>query len=397
MVTRTSAAVSALFFCALAYGQSHFCDVNGRDGVNATDVQLVINAALGLIDEPSCNLNGIGDVDAIDVQIVINAALNLEVGVSVPDVVGMMHPSAREAMGKMGFSCDLEEEQNGAPYGCIIRQNPLPGSIVREPGDVALVMSSGTVTWTELTVTLPGDVPLVLVSLPGGTFMMGRSDDEQDSQASEAPRHEVTVPGFWMGKYEVTKAQWTALMNTQPWQGQPYHTPDPDTPVVYVSWEDAKSFLQALATHTGMPFRLPSEAEWEYASRAGSTTRFHWGDDPGYTALKDYAWYYERTVAYLHESYAHRVGLLVPNPFGLYDMIGGVSEVCEDDWHADYTSAPADGRPWLVTGGLYFSVARGGGWAYLTVDCRAAARFPQGRTWTDYTTGFRVALYAPAG
>jgi len=148
----------------------------------------------------------------------------------------------------------------------------------------------------DLVVMLPGDVPLALMHIPAGTFMMGRYAGEQDNYSYEDPQHSVTLSqDFYLGKYELTKRQWQAVMGTTPWSGQDYVLDDLDSPAVYVSWNDAQAFITALNTHitnTGQgaaTFRLPTEAEWEYACRAGTTTRFYWGDDPSYTQISDYA------------------------------------------------------------------------------------------------------------
>ena len=142
----------------------------------------------------------------------------------------------------------------------------------------------------ETTLTLPGGVPLVMVRIPAGSFEMGRYPGEQDSYADEDPRHAVNIAyDFFLGNYEVTKAQWEAVMETKPWSGQRYVLEDPDSPAVYVSWDNitgSGGFLEKLNHHLeatgqaagGKPLRLPSEAEWEYACRAGTQTRFYFGD-----------------------------------------------------------------------------------------------------------------------
>ncbi|NQU42433.1 formylglycine-generating enzyme family protein, partial [bacterium] len=145
---------------------------------------------------------------------------------------------------------------------------------------VRVTATEGSIPDDEITVYLPGGVALVLVRIPTGSFLMGRYPGEQDSYSTEDPQHLVTIAyDFYMGKYELTKAQWTAVMGTTPWSGQSYVLNDPNSPAVYVSWNDALSFVSALNTHlssTGQDsatMRLPSEAEWEYACRAGTTTR----------------------------------------------------------------------------------------------------------------------------
>ena len=238
------------------------------------------------------------------------------------------------------------------------------------------------------TIMLPGAVPLEMVWIPGGTFMMGRYPGEQESYDDEDPRHQVTVPGFWMAKYELTKRQWQAVMGTTPWSGRDYVLNDLDSPAVRVSWNDAKAFITALNTYTGLTFRLPSEAEWEYACRAGTTTRFYWRDDLDYTQIGNYAWSGDNCSS---EEYAHVVGQKLANSFGLYDMSGNVQEWCEDDWHSSYTGAPTNGSAWVDSPRGLCRVERGGGWEFGTSLCRSAFRFPCGPSGGHYTIGFRLA------
>jgi len=216
---------------------------------------------------------------------------------------------------------------------------------------------------------------------------MGRYPGEQDSDFNEDPQHSVTVPGFWMAKYELTKRQWQAVMGTTPWAGSSYvHVlDDPDSPAVYVDWDDAKAFITALNSYTGKTFRLPSEAEWEYACRAGTTTRFYWGDDPSYAEIGSYAWNYYNAYN-VGERYAHVVGQKLPNAWGLYDMSGNVLEWCEDDWHNSYTGVdvPTDGSAWVDSPRGLTRVLRGGDWYtpgdlgdfgdFGDLDCRSYCR-----------------------
>ena len=124
----------------------------------------------------------------------------------------------------------------------------------------------------EITVMLPGEVPLELVWIPQGSFWIGRYNGEQPSQSSESPRHEVVLSfGFWLGKYEVTKRQWQALMGTTPWDGKPFVSTDPDSPAVFLSWRDAAEFIDFLCSYTGEPFRLPSKRNG--STRAGRERR----------------------------------------------------------------------------------------------------------------------------
>lgn len=247
---------------------------------------------------------------------------------------------------------------------------------------------------TAETILLPGGVPLEMIWIPAGYFTMGCYPGEQDSDAvAEQPQHQVTFSqGFWMAKYELTKAQWTAMMGTKPWVAAPYYVlDDPSTAATHVCWNDAHAFITAINSYTGKTFRLPSEAEWEYACRAGTTTRFYWGDDLSNTMLSSYCWWWNNTYLAL-EKYAHPVGLKLPNAFGLYDMSGNVWEWCEDDWHADYTGAPANGSAWIDSPRGTDRVSRGGGWIDYNAPARSAIRgydFPY--MGINYFTGFRLA------
>jgi formylglycine-generating enzyme required for sulfatase activity/beta-lactam-binding protein with PASTA domain len=244
---------------------------------------------------------------------------------------------------------------------------------------------------TDKTVLLPGGVPLEMVWIPGGTFTMGSRDTEQGRYSDEGPQYSVTLSGFWMGKYELTKRQWTAVAGTTPWSGYSYVLADLESPAVYVSWNDAQSFLTAVNSYTGKAFGLPSEAQWEYACRGGTTTRFYWGDDPSYTAIGDYAWY-DGNAWFAGQQYAHVVGTKLPNAFGLYDMSGSLWEWCEDDWHDNYTGAPVGGQPWVDGPRGSYRVLRGGCWYHSDSNCRSAYRGDESPDSTDYGIGFRVAL-----
>lgn len=234
----------------------------------------------------------------------------------------------------------------------------------------------------EETSMLPGDVPLEMVWIADGTFMMGRYSDEEASYSSEDLQHQVTISsGFWLGKHEVTQAQWEAVMGNNP-----AGFPGANRPVERVSWNDVQAFITALNTHTGESFRLPTEAEWEYACRAGTGTRFYWGDDLSYTEIGNYAWYWDNCDFQTHE-----VGGKLPNAWGVYDMSGNAWEWCEDDWHPDYTGAPSDGRAWVDSPRGSSCVIRGGGWNYFASRCRSANRDSDAPENSNVLIGFRLA------
>ncbi len=244
---------------------------------------------------------------------------------------------------------------------------------------------SGTVE----VVDLDKGVTLELVWIPKGAFLMGSPEDEQGRWDSEGPQHEVTLRrGFWLGKYPVTQAQWKAVMGNNPSN----FTGDGRLPVEQVSWEYCQEFITKLNARLEGAFRLPSEAEWEYACRAGTQTRFYWGDDPDETIIKDYAWYYGNSG---HRT--HPVGEKLPNAWGLYDMSGNVWEWCEDDWHNPYEGAPDDGSAWVDIPRGSDRVGRGGGWDYDPRICRSACRFGGTPGNRIDCLGFRLALPAVQG
>ena len=218
-------------------------------------------------------------------------------------------------------------------------------------------------------------VKFEMVWVDEGEFMMGG-----DRYRSEGPIHRVQIPhGFWLGKYSVTQAQYKAVMGENPSKFK-----DPDHPVERVSWEDAQHFigkLQKKLSIEGVVFRLPSEAEWEYSCRAGSTGDFCFGDDEA--RLGDYGWYTDNSGRKTHP-----VGRKRPNAWGLYDMHGNVREWCEDESHDGYDGAPTDGRAWLNGDGG--RVCRGGAMDFYVECCRSAYRYSYAPSDQYDDLGFRL-------
>ena len=229
------------------------------------------------------------------------------------------------------------------------------------------------------------DIQLDMISIPGGTFIMGSPSKELKHQEDESPQHSVTVQPFFMGKYPVTQAQWRFVAQLR--QVNKKLDPDPSNfkgdnrPVERVSWYDAVEFCDRLSTHTKREYRLPSEAEWEYACRAGTTTPFHFGE----TITTDLANYdggssYGQGPEGVDRRETTAVGSFgVANNFGLYDMHGNVWEWCLDDWHDDYKGAPTDGSAWFNTDDKLsdksgHAVMRGGSWINYPRNCRSASR-----------------------
>lgn len=220
-------------------------------------------------------------------------------------------------------------------------------------------------------------VKLEMIRVPAGSFMMGDGSGYFSNQS----QHQVTVPSFYMGKYEVTQPQWRAVMGNNP----SYFKSD-DLPVEQVSWNDAKAFCEKLSQMTGRTYRLPSEAEWEYACRAKTT-----GDYAG--DLNSMAWHQGNSGGK-----THAVGQKQPNTFGIFDMHGNVLEWCEDSWHDDFNGAPTDGSAWLTwtwlcAGNSCHRVLRGGSWSQ-DGGARSADR-QQNEPYTDSNDyGLRVVLSA---
>ena len=168
-----------------------------------------------------------------------------------------------------------------------------------------------------------------LVFIPAGEFMMGSPKDEKDRDDDETQHRVKLTRPFYLGKYEVTQGEWTKVMAAEPWKGEPYAKEDSRHAVTYVSWEDCHEFVKK----AGPALRLPTESEWEYGCRAGSQTRFNYGNDADYSQLKEYAWFRDNGWD-ANEKYAHRVGEKKPNAWGLYDIHGNVWEWCQDRYGA---------------------------------------------------------------
>jgi len=268
---------------------------------------------------------------------------------------------------------------------------------------------------SKLALDLNGKVRIALALIPAGKFIMGSPDTEEDHTIYEGPQHKVTfAKPFYMSIFLITRAQWVQVMGGDPSEcskhhkarflrpehlgrmvaGDPSQMPGkPDQPVDSVSWKDAQEFCAKVTAMTGKNVHLPSEAEWEYACRAGSTTRFCFGDDPDGSNLTDYAWFTANS-----NDYTYQVGKKKPNAWGLYDMHGNVVEWCQDGLHYTYDGAPSDGRAWdadaKITPSGVCRMMRGGCNNSHAAGCRSA-----GRDWGPYKNrcgdvGFRIVVEA---
>ena len=269
--------------------------------------------------------------------------------------------------------------------------------------------------YSELPENLGNGIQLEMVMIPGGTFMMGSPEKE------ERPQHQVTIKAFCLGKYQVTQAQWKAVAAAFPQVNKelkldPSRFKGDNRPVEQVSWEDAVEFCDRLSRHTKRQYRLPSEAEWEYACRAGTTTPFHFGEtittdlvnyDGNYTygdgveedrrettdlANYDGNYAYGDGVEGVYREETTEVGSFgVANNFGLYDMHGNVYEWCQDNWHSNYKGAPTDGSAWLSSKeDSNRRLLRGGSWHDIPEDCRSASRTYDLLDYLNNKIGFRV-------
>ena len=280
----------------------------------------------------------------------------------------------RKGGGLQPRSRSLSSEQDGPP-GTVID----PGTFPQPEAGCALNRDK---KWEKRVEVSPG-VELALVYVPNGSFAMGSLPEAKDEDSQ--PQHSVTIGrAFWIGKSEVTQAQWKAVMGKSPsaFKGD-------DLPVDNVSWNDSLAFVAAVNQRLGLDndkgFRLPTEAEWEYACRAGTTSNFSFSDSK--KNLAKYAWFDETS-----KKTTHAVGQFLPNPWGVYDMYGDVSEWCEDVWHSDYKGAPADGTAW--GGNDEDRVHRGGHWDRSATRSKSSSRDHDEAKKGDKTIGLRVVLPA---
>ena len=249
--------------------------------------------------------------------------------------------------------------------------------------------------------TMTDRVKFEMVAIPGGTYLMGSSPDEPGRAADEGPQHPVTIKPFWMGKLEVTwdeydlywrknpgaappmtpkdKAADAVTRPTPPYADETFGHGRDGHPVLCITHHAAMQYCAWLSAKTGKTYRLPTEAEWEWACRAGTTTPYSYGSDPA--KLGEYAWYEKNS-----DDTAHKVGEKKPNPWGLYDMHGGLAEWCIDLYQKDYYSKfptnMATLSPVLIPGAVRFpNVARGGSWIDPPEKCRSATRRQSEKDW----------------
>jgi formylglycine-generating enzyme required for sulfatase activity len=274
-------------------------------------------------------------------------------------------------------------------------QKILAAALVYKPADREALALKKRITGyfgppKALSLDLGSGETLKLTLIPAGKFQMGSDKGSSD----EKPVHQVTISKpFYMGIHEVTQSQWKAVMGTEPWAGKTYAKSNGSHAASYISWDDTIKFCETLSKKTGKKVTLPTEAQWEYACRAGSKTAYYFGDDA--SKLGDYAWYSDNAYKQ-DEKYAHGVGQKKPNAFGLYDMHGNVYEWCSD-WYDEKFYAKAKNVDPENTTKATARVLRGGSWSSNPGYCRAAARFRCSTVFRFNLNGFRVVVVSGSG
>ena len=237
--------------------------------------------------------------------------------------------------------------------------------------------------------TITNSVGAKLNLIPAGEFLMGSPASEKD-RAKDETQHRVRISkAFYMGQTEVTQGQWKSVMGTEPWKGKDLIKEGSAYPATYVSWDDAVEFCKRLSKKEDRVYRLPTEAEWEYACRGETRTAYSFGDTS--RNISQYGWWGGRDGNAKTEEYAHRVGQLKPNAHGLYDMHGNVCEWCSDWYDAEYYGRSPLRDPSGPDSGSS-RVLRGGGWNYLSTGCRSAYRSSDVPSNRFSFNGFRVVL-----
>jgi formylglycine-generating enzyme required for sulfatase activity len=260
-----------------------------------------------------------------------------------------------------------------------------------DPVERTVMVAAGT----EQTIKLDLAPEIVMISIPGGCFMMGSPETEPERDPDEGPQHKVCIQPFELAKYETTFDDWDACVT----DGACVRKPSDEgwgrgkRPIINVSWNDMQDFIRWINRISGPGYRLPFEAEWEYAARAGTTTSFSTGDcistdQANYDGTFDYARCGAHTGVNLDKTV--EVGSYAPNPWGLYDIHGNANELTQDCWNDGYDGAPNDGSAWLE-GNCARRVVRGGSWRGYVGDTRSAYRCRSAPAFAHRSLGFRLA------
>ena len=310
------------------------------------------------------------------------------------DTARLIFKDGRELMGRWMAEAPVFQLDLGAPLSvhpgriqAMTAPGPLPPDLMRRIGaeDTVVRLEETGAAPDPAVVPIPG-----MVWIPPGDFTQGSPIEEKDRDLDEGPTTRVIIPdGFWIGRHEVTQVEYETLTGTNPSR----YVGDGQHPVERVNWQEAMAYCRRLTQHEraagqlpeGYEYRLPTEAEWEYACRAGTTTRFHFGDDPGYALVTDHAWVNQNS-----DSATHPVGTKKANPWGLHDLHGNVCEWCLDPWQGNLPGGTVTNRFENLESSL--RVARGGSWLYEARFARAANRDSYGALNRCSDVGFRLVL-----
>jgi formylglycine-generating enzyme required for sulfatase activity/uncharacterized caspase-like protein len=324
-----------------------------------------------------------GDWDAVDGL----ERIALRQRPSSEPIISISEPVTSSPSGDRSVTSEPTQESQIAQQAEAHRQNTFEFETITvdERGEVVNRYSKQAKFFKE---DLGNNVTLEMVSIPAGSFKMGSPPGQRGRSENEEPQHTVNVPSFFMGKFEVTQEQYQQVMGKNP-----SYFEGAKRPVEQVSWNDAVEFCKKLSQKTGRTYRFPSEAEWEYACRAGTTTPFHFGETIT-TELANYngGYPYASAPKGKNRGQTTEVGSFPPNAFGLYDMHGNVWESCADTWHSNYKGAPSDGSAWIDNDNP-LRVLRGGSWFSSPKLCRSASRSiidRAGRDSIGSLIGFRV-------
>jgi formylglycine-generating enzyme required for sulfatase activity len=295
-------------------------------------------------------------------------------------------------------------------FGTLITVTSEQAIVAMKSSTMKQIASGKVPELTKVFSTMFGRSMVVTLEVLGKNhFQMGSPETEIDRFESESPQHEVTVPSFFMSEYLIADSHWTAVarmprVDIELQESPSYFKGKGDRPVESINWFEAVEFCERLSQHSGRRYRLPTEAEWEYACRAGTTTPFHYGE----TTTTDLANYdgtddpegkwsgsYNRGSKGISREQTTPVDTFPPNAFGLYDMHGNVLEWCLDHWHDNYQGAPTDGSAWLSDDKNATRLLRGGSWDFYPRFCRSASRGNLTPDYRDYLIGFRVVCEIP--
>ena len=303
-----------------------------------------------------------------------NGNNNTPARVTVPNVVGTTETAARSAITSAGLTVGTVtfEHHASVPSGSVIRQNPSAGTSVAKGSAINLVVSSGP----SFTDAYAGEMMIVA----GGTFLMGCADENESAcPGNQIPAHDVALGDFYIGKYVVTQARWKAVMGAD---NNPSMTVGDNLPVTDVSWAEVQDFIAKLNTLTGKTYRLPTEAEWEYAARGGNQS--HGYRYSGSNNISEAAWYEGNS-----SDTVHAVGTKAANELGLYDMSGNVWEWVSD-WYGIYGDDPQTNPRGPASGAE--RVGRGGSWYFAAEGAQVSFRKSSAPDVGYFDAGFRLAL-----